>query len=127
MHPELKHALGVFLYVGAYIFSPFLVIVGAMSGEMGGYLLSAVALLALCAGHVLATQPAAPTSPGETLLEVLFWYCASAALVLLVVFLAGRPTFLLAVSVASAGLAAWVWFKSSGRTRARIRKLPFPG
>jgi hypothetical protein len=126
VHPELKHALGVFLYAGAYILSPFMVIFGAMSGEMGGYLLSALALLALCGGHVLATQPAAPTSPGETLMEVLFWYCVSAALVLLVAFLTGRPGFLLAIAVASAGLAVWVWFKSSGRTRARISRLPFP-
>jgi len=125
MHPELKHALGVFLYAGAYILSPLLVIFGAMSDQPSGYLLGALALLALCAGHVLATQPSAPTSPGETLLEILFWYCASAAVVLLVVFLMGRPAFLLAVSLASVGLAGWVWSRSSGRTRARITKLPF--
>ncbi|PTU74386.1 hypothetical protein [Pseudomonas mangrovi] len=125
MHPEMKGALGAFLYAGTYVLAPFLFIGGALIGAAGGYLICFSTLLAMSAGHVLATQSSAPVTLVEGVLETLFWCMTSTGTVLLVFFAVVRSWLALGIAGAAAGLAVWLWFASSARTRARIRTLTF--
>lgn len=124
MHPELKHALSVFFYALAYIFSPFFLIYGLFTGGVSGHAILGISLSILSASYVLASLPKAPVANGEALTEAIFWLLSSGSIAAGLVSLLRQSWIALSISLALCALSLLVWDLSPTKTKTRIKRAP---
>ena len=122
MHPELKHALSVFCYAIAYIFSPFALIYGLFTGGVSGYAICGISLSILSASYVLASQPRAQITNREALAEAIFWLLSSGSIAAGLISLLRQSWIAFSISLALCALSLLAWNLSTDKTKTRIKR-----